>query len=259
MGEILVERHGSVATIVLSNPARRNAISVSMWQALQFAFEGASADLSLRCVVLRGAAGHFAAGADIEEFPTVRADLARLRHYHEGIIAPALAAIGTCVHPTVALIEGVCVGGGLEIAAHCDLRLCCASARLGVPINRLGFPMAPDELLGLLAIAGRAVTLELLLEGRIWEAREALEKGLVNRVVEQEAFEAEAVSLIERIASMAPLAARLNKALIQRFATSRTPLSEAERQWAFSYADSRDHREGVAAFLENRAPRFTGT
>ncbi len=259
MGEVLAERQGAVLHLTLSHPARRNALSLAMWQSLGAALQAASADASLRCVTIRGAAGHFAAGADIEEFPQVRASLQAVRRYHEDIIAPALDAIATCTHPTVALIEGVCVGGGLEIAAHCDVRLSCASARLGVPINRLGFPMAPDELSGLLALAGRALTLELLLEGRLLDAAEAYAKGLVARVVPEDTFAAEAALLVARIEGGAPLAARLNKALVRRLSAQVDPLGPAERAWAFSYADSRDHAEGVRAFLEHREPRFDGS
>ncbi|MGA2549234.1 MAG: enoyl-CoA hydratase-related protein [Burkholderiaceae bacterium] len=258
MDAILKERRDTIATITLSHPERRNAITAAMWQALKSAFDELSGDLSLRCVVVQGAAGHFAGGADIAEFPQVRGDRERLRAYHEQIIAPALNAISACPHPTLAKIEGVCIGGGLEIAGRCDLRICATSARLGVPINRLGFPMAPDELAGLLSLVGRAVTLELLLEGRILSAAESLARGLVTRVVEDGAIETETGSTAKRIAEAAPIAARMNKALIARLCNNPDPLSADERAAAFSYADTRDHQEGVSAFLEGRTPSFRG-
>jgi len=258
MGEILVQRSGAVVTLTLSDPERRNALSVTMWQRLRVAIDAASADPSLRCVIVNGAKGHFAAGANIGEFPTVRGDLRQLRHYHEEVIAPALAAVAECVHPTLAAIEGVCMGGGLEIAGCCDLRICADSAQLGVPIGRLGFPMAPNELSRLLALAGPAVTLELLLEGRVLSASEALTKGLVSRVVPAADLQAEAWAAASRMVEQAPLASRLNKLLVRRLRSSSEPLSEAEREAAFSYAQSRDHAEGVSAFLEHRAPHFTG-
>src|SRR5690606_16636956 len=149
-GRVRVRTEGAVATVTLDHPGRLNAITVAMWGELADAFGRLSADRDLRCVIVRGAGGHFAAGADIREFPEVRADADRVMAYHRHTIAPALRAVAECLHPVVAAIEGVCVGGGLEIASRCDLRLAARGARFGAPINRLGFPMAPDEMRGLL-------------------------------------------------------------------------------------------------------------
>lgn len=258
MGEVQLERVGPIVSITLSNAARRNAISVAMWRALRTYFEDLSCDTSIRCVIVRGAGGHFSGGADIEEFPAERSSLVALRHYHEEIIAPALSALTHCIHPMVAAIEGMCVGGGLEIAGRCDLRISAKSAKLGVPITRLGFPMAPDELAGLLGLVGPAIALELLLEGALLGAEEARLKGLVTRVVADAKLTIEVQATAERIARGAPLAARSNKSLIRRLSAVAQALTPAERAEAFAYADSHDHREGVAAFLEGRAPTFLG-
>ncbi|AJG20663.1 enoyl-CoA hydratase/isomerase family protein [Cupriavidus basilensis] len=257
-GTVAFAREGNVATVTLSHAGKLNAISVAMWRALAQGFADLSADPSLRCVVVRGADGNFAAGADIAEFPEERGDAAALRRYHEAVIAPALAAIAGCLHPTLAMIEGVCVGGGLEIACHCDLRIAAADSRFGVPINRLGFPMAPGELTGLLALAGRAVTLEILLEGRVFDAAEAREKGLLTRVVPAAALDDEVAAAVKRIVAGAPLAARINKQSIRRLAPAPAPLTAAELDAHFRYGDSADHAEGVAAFLARRPPRFSG-
>jgi len=257
-GTVTFSREGSTAIVTLSNRGKLNAISVSMWQALAAGFATLAADTSLRCVLVRGAEGNFAAGADIAEFPTVRGDEAAVRRYHTEIIAPALRAIAECPHPTLAAIEGVCVGGGLEIACNCDLRIAAAGSRFGVPINRLGFPMAPGELRGLLALVGRAVTLEILLEGRVFDAAEAQRKGLLTRVVPEAAMHDEVTATIQRLSAGAPLAARINKETIRRLAPEPAALTEAELDAHFSYASSRDHAEGVAAFLAHRPPDFTG-
>ncbi|MDS1142451.1 enoyl-CoA hydratase-related protein [Pusillimonas sp. SM2304] len=257
-GRVLLEFEGAIALVTLSHPGRLNAISISMWRELQRIFTELSADQALRCVVLRGEGGNFAAGADIREFPRHRADQAGVMHYHTQVLAPALEAIGSCMHPVLAQIDGVCVGGGLEIASQCDLRIASSTARFGVPINRLGFPMAPGEMRGLLALAGRAVTLEILLEGRVFDAAEALAKGLLTRVLPQQDVAGDVMRTARRLAKGAPLAARLNKQTAARLCASPEPLTDTELQALFSYAPSRDHHEGVRAFLAGSEPVFTG-
>src|SRR5690606_19908191 len=133
-----------------------------------------------------------------------------------------------------------------------------AESRFGVPINRLGFPMAPDEMRGLLALAGRAVTLEILLEGRVFGAQEALAKGLLTRVLPEPDVSEDVMRCARRLARGAPLAARINKQTAARLSASTAPLSDAEMHDLFRYAESRDHREGVRAFLAGEEPVFTG-
>ncbi len=257
-GRVLCERQGAIAWVTLSHPGRLNAITVAMWDQLAEIFGGLSADMDLRCVVLRGEGGNFAAGADIREFPQERGKLDSVMHYHMQVIAPALAAVAACPHPVLAQIEGVCVGGGLEIASQCDLRIAGQSARLGVPINQLGFPMAPEEMRGLLALAGRATTLEILLEGRIFNASQALAKGLLTRVLPDADLAQDVMRTAGRLAQGAPLAARLNKQTINRLSVQPEPLTRDELQSLFSYAQSRDHQEGVRAFLAGEPPVFSG-
>ncbi|CAB3676808.1 enoyl-CoA hydratase/isomerase family protein [Achromobacter dolens] len=256
-GRVLLQRDGQLAWVTLSHPGRLNAITVCMWRELRDVFTRIAADDALRCVIVRGEGGNFAAGADIREFPAERADAAGVQRYHREILAPALMAMAQCPQPVVAQIEGVCVGGGLEIACQCDLRIAGESARFGVPINRLGFPMAPDEMRGLLALAGRAATLAILLEGRVFGAAEARDLGLLTRIVADAEVAAQARRSAERICQGAPLAARINKRLSARLAQGGA-LTEAEYQDYFSYADSRDHKEGVRAFLAGVDPHFSG-
>lgn len=257
MTGIIVEKDGYTATVTLSNPGKLNALTAKMWVELNTAFIRLAQDENLRCVIVRGADSNFAAGADIEEFPHVRATQEQAIHYHAKLIAPALNAISRCMHPTIAAIEGACVGGGLEIACACDLRIAAPSARFGIPINRLGFPMAPGELMGLLNLVGKATVLELLLEGRIFDAAEAKEKGLLHRIVSDVA--AHVRESAARICEAAPLAARMNKKLIRRLSSDMPPLNEQELREAFSYMESSDYHEGVHSFLEKRKPNFTGT
>lgn len=256
-GRVLLQREGHLAWVTLSHPGRLNAITVAMWHELRDVFTRIAQDDALRCVVVRGEITALAAGADIREFPVERADAAGVQRYHREVLAPALRAVAECPQPVVAQIEGVCVGGGLEIASQCDLRIAGESARFGVPINRLGFPMAPDEMRGLLALAGRAATLAILLEGRVFGAAEARDLGLLTRIVADADVAAQARRSAERIAQGAPLAARINKRLSARLARGGA-LTEDEYQDYFSYADSRDHKEGVRAFLAGVDPLFSG-
>ena len=137
---ILIERDGAIATVVFSNPDKLNALTVAMWQELGRVMNALADDDELRCIVLRGAgATAFAAGADIEEFALARDNVEQGKRYHREYVRGALEAVGECRHPTVAMIHGPCVGGGLEIACQCDLRISGSSGRFGVPINRLGF------------------------------------------------------------------------------------------------------------------------
>lgn len=256
---ILVECDGTIATVTLSNPEKLNALTVAMWQELTRVMERLSADEALRCVVLRGAGIEaFAAGADIAEFATARDNAAQGRVYHRQYVQGALKAVGECRHPTLAMIHGPCAGGGLEIACMCDLRISGRSGRFGVPINRLGFAIAYDELAALLPLTGRAVALEILIEGRVWEAKEALQKGLLTRVVPDARLEEEAYATARRIAEGAPLVNRWHKRFVRRLAPQPAPLTEAEIADNFAYFATEDYRIGMDAFANKRKPRFVG-
>lgn len=256
MPEVRIEKNDVVATVTLSNPGKLNALNVAMWDALTQAFTNLSQDDSLRCVILRGEDHNFAAGADVEEFATVRGTMAQGMRYHTETIANALRAISHCLHPTVAAIEGVCIGGGLEIACACDIRIASPSSRFGIPINRLGFSLAPGELQHLLQLVGRATALEILLEGRVFDATEAKDKGLINRIVDD--VPAGARETAQRIAQGAPLAARMNKKMARRLAPQPEPLTQEELLDAFSFFATQDYREGVQTFLSKRKPVFSG-
>jgi len=254
---VILERRGSIATVILNNPERMNALSRPMWQLLGETVQTLSADPSLRCVVLRGAgAKAFGAGADISEFRTERAN-SKLAGEYGGVIHGTMQAVAQCTHPTLAMIHGACIGGGLEIAAMCDLRICGESSRFGIPIKKLGLVMAYGELQGLLSVVGRAAALEILLEGRIFDAREALAKGLVTRVVPDDKVEEEALATAACIAAGAPLVARWHKKFIRRLGDP-APISQTEWDEGFACFDTEDYRAGVEAFLTKEEPKFKG-
>ena len=258
-GEIRIEIDGVVATVLLDNPAKLNALTMAMWRDLADRVNALSARDDLRCVVVRGAGTQaFAAGADIAEFARERSTVEQGKRYHRELVFGALKAVGECRHPTVAMIRGPCVGGGMEIACQCDLRIAGASARFGVPINRLGFAIAYDELAALLPLVGRAVALEILVEGRVWNSEEARAKGLVTRVVADEHLELETQATVKRIIDGAPLVARWHKQFVRRLTAQPAPLTPVEIDENFAYFSTEDYQIGYDAFINKKKPRFVG-
>jgi enoyl-CoA hydratase/carnithine racemase len=254
---VRLERRDGVATVVLDRPQKLNALSVGMFRRLGELMEACDADPGLRCVVIRGAGGKaFSVGADIGEFETTRSSAAKARAYAR-VTHPALAAIRRCRHPVIALIEGLCVGGGLGVATLCDLRVCGQGSRFGVPIKRLGLVEAHDEMEPLLRLVGPSVTLEMLFTGDLLDAATALRVGLVNRVVPDGAVEAAAYAMAASIAEGAPLAARWHKRFVYDL-LARRPLGEADRDVAYHCFDTEDFQIGYQAFLAKTAPRFVG-
>lgn len=255
MASIELALNGEIATLTLNNPGKLNAIDLGMWRQLSAHMTSLSASAEIRCVVIRGQGREaFAAGGDLEEFVTARTTLEQALNYH-GEVARALNAIADCPHPTVALINGACIGGGLEIAGVCDLRICGESARFGAPINKLGFSMYPGEMEGLLRLVGPAVVKEILLEGRILSAPDAYAKGLVTRVVPDSQVEDEAYATARRICAGAPLVAGWHKQWINRLLDGR-PLTDEEKAASFAFLATEDYKEGLAAFFEKRKPNF---
>ena len=254
---IAVTRDGAIATVMLNRPEKLNALTKPMWRSLGDALVSLSNDDALRCVIVRGAGERaFSPGNDIAEFATERANKAQAIDYGRVMHASA-TALAECRHPLVAQIHGICVGGGLEIAALCDLRICGESSRFGAPIKNLGLVMAYPEMAPLVRLVGADVALEILLEGRIFDAAEAMAKRLVTRVVPDADVAAEARSTAERIAEGAPLVARWHKRFARRLADPR-PITEAEYDECFDCFDTEDFRIGYAAFLAKRKPGFVG-
>src|SRR5215831_6872758 len=254
---ILITREGAIATIVLNRPDKLNALTKAMWQELRSAIVTASADDGLRCVIVRGAGEKaFSPGNDIGEFSVARSNKAQAIEYGRVMHATA-KTLSECRHPLVAQIHGVCVGGGLEVAALCDIRICGQSSRFGAPIKNLGLVMAYPEMAPLLRLAGPDVALEILLEGRIFDAAEAKDKRLVTRVVADDQVAAEALATARRIAEGAPLVARWHKRFARRLADP-LPVSAAEYDECFDCFDTEDFRLGYAAFLAKSKPKFVG-
>ena len=255
---VTVSREYHLAIVSLSHPDRLNVLDLRGWDALAGIMGSLGEDENVRCVVIEGSGTRaFSAGSDIGGFPEHRHTPEQVQVYAQALES-ALSALRNCLHPTVALIHGVCVGGGLEIAASCDLRICSESSRFGAPINRLGLTMSYTELSPLVDLVGVSGTLEVLLEGGLLDAERAYHKGFVNRVVPDEDIAEAARATAHRIAAGAPLVNRWHKKFVRRLADGGAPPTEDERREAYESFETDDYREGVQAFLERRDPRFEG-
>lgn len=255
--EVLLEHDGHIATVTLNRPEKRNALNLDGWNALAAVFAAVGDDDDVRCVVVRGAGTKaFAAGADISAFPEERGDTATALGYGEVEMA-GIRAVANCRHPTVAMIHGACVGGGMEIACACDIRVAGASSRFGAPINRLGLTMAYDELAFFIDAVGRSTALEILLEGSVFGAERAKDLGIISRIFEDAALEKETYALARRVADGAPLVNRWHKKFAKRLADPR-PLTQEEIAEGYAAFDTEDYRTGYQAFLQKQKPNFQG-
>ncbi len=245
--------------VILRNQSRLNAVRLEMWQALPGIVRELEADPAVRVIVLRGAGEEaFASGADISEFSTHRRDAISAAAY-EGVTAEAFTALLALEKPVVAMIHGVCIGGGLAIAACADLRVAAGDARLAVPAARLGLGYHQSGVERLVGLVGPSATAELFFTARHLDAEDALRIGLVNRVVPKPELQVFTERYVADIAANAPLTLRAAKRAILE--TLRPPAggerAEVARLIAACFA-SADYAEGVRAFLEKRRPRFRG-
>ncbi|MEQ8319460.1 MAG: enoyl-CoA hydratase-related protein [Rhodospirillales bacterium] len=256
--DILVTRDDNdIVAVTLNRPAKLNALTKTMWGTLGEIFTGLSADDSVRCIIMSGAGGKaFSPGNDISEFETDRSNAEQAAAYGE-LMARNIDAMRACPHPTVAAIRGICVGGGMEIAGLCDVRICGEQSRFGVPISKLGLVMGYHEIGALKSLVGAGPALEILLEGRIFDAAEALRLGVVSRVVSDDGVMDEARATAERIAAGAPLVHRWHRKFLKRLEDP-TPLNDDEIAEGFACYDTEDFQTGYKAFLEKKAPVFKG-
>ncbi|MFN8544896.1 MAG: enoyl-CoA hydratase [Candidatus Binatia bacterium] len=248
-----------IAWLELRNPDRLNAVRFEMWQAIPDAVAALAADPTVRVLALRGAGdAAFASGADISEFVTRRRDAASARAYEE-VTARAFAALTAVEQPVVAVIHGVCIGGGLALAASADLRIAADDARVALPAARLGLGYHLSGVERLVELVGASAAAELFFTARQYTAAEALRLGLVNQVAPKAELDAFALRYLRDIARNAPLTLRAAKRAIAevRRDAERRDVGAVGRLIGACF-ESADYAEGVAAFLEKRPARFRG-
>ncbi|QHE86441.1 enoyl-CoA hydratase/isomerase family protein [Hydrogenophaga sp. BPS33] len=245
----------ALARVTLSNPGKFNAMSRTMWRELKAVFTALQARSDVRGVTVAGEGGHFCAGGDIAEYPDFRFDARELRDFHENDVWGGLGAMLACDLPVLAQIEGNCMGAGVEIASCCDIRVAGQGARFGAPIARLGFPMAPREAQLVASEAGVATAREMLFEASVFDAAEMKARGFLNAVLPDAEVACDVQARAQRIARLAPQAARLNKQTLRALRGGQ-PV-HALVTHAYDYADEAEHREGIAAFLAKRQPVFS--
>jgi enoyl-CoA hydratase len=256
---VAVRLLGPIAEVILSRPAVHNALDLAMWSRIDGVFQELGADQRIRVVIVRGAGGRaFSSGADITEFRAERLGTEAARNYNQRI-AGALRAIRRTPQPVLAMIVGLAVGGGCEIATACDLRIASDDARMGIPVARLGVTLGMEEITGLVGLVGPGRSKDLLFTGRLIGAAEALQIGLVDRVVPRPEIEEAAWDLAEGIARAAPKAASANKLAVGMvtYGSDDGDLEHLERLTDDIYA-GRDLVEGVDAFIAKRDPSFRG-
>ncbi|GAB3480666.1 enoyl-CoA hydratase/isomerase family protein [Nocardiopsis coralliicola] len=248
-GRITVDVAGPAAWITIDNPRKRNAMSVAMWRRIPEAVAEAAAGPAVRSIVLTGAGGTFSSGADISEFtpePDGGAD-------EEQVSVAAERALLACPLPTIAAVEGHCVGGGYQLAAACDVRLCAPGAQFGITPAKLGIVYPPTSVQRLTDVVGPSAAKLLLFSGEIVDARRAVELRLVDEVADP--VRKRAAALTETIASRSRLTVAASKELVDAAVTG-DALEPLARRWRTLATTTGERAEGVRAFHERRPPVF---
>jgi len=254
---ILARKEGAIGWLVFNNPERRNAVSLEMWEAIPRVLADFESDADIRVVVLAGAGDKaFASGADISQFEKNRSSAEGVQRY-EQLGDAAMSRLQSLDKPTIAVIRGYCLGGGLNIAALCDLRIAADDARFGIPAGKMGLGYRAGAMKTLVDLVGAAFAREIMLTARQFTAAEALHMGLVHRVVAVPQLEALVRDYCESIAANAPLTLRTAKRVIREVTKSEYDAA-ACRAWVKECFDSEDYAEGRRAFMEKRKPVFRG-
>ncbi|GAA1365222.1 enoyl-CoA hydratase/isomerase family protein [Arthrobacter rhombi] len=254
--ELRVERSGPVATIVIDHPDRRNALTRSMWAQFEPVLADLAEDDRVRVVVVRGAGSDFSAGADIGDLRAILHDPETGRH-DGGHVSAGENAIARFHKPTIAAVDGYCLGGGWQIAGACDIRIASARATFGITPAKIGIVYPLSGIERLVRIAGPAVAKQLLFSGDFVDASEAKSLGLVSRVVASDEFDGEVERFARHLATRSQLSIQAMKDIVDTIADGSAGLGGVNARWQQRMAGSGDPEEGIGAFLEKRRPEFT--
>lgn len=257
MDKILSAINGAVSTLTFNNPERHNAMSLDMWRAATAALERFEQESAVRVIVLTGAGGRaFVSGADISKFASERDTLDAVAEYNAAVDRFG-QVLGECSKPTIAMIRGYCIGGGLGISVCCDLRIANDAARFAVPAAKLGLGYGYANVRRIMDLVGPQFATEMLLTARQFDAADAMRMGLVNSVVPDAEIESYVLDLSDAISNNAPLTIRAVKRIVRELRRDVPDVAACDALVRQCF-ESADYREGRQAFMEKRKPVFRG-
>lgn len=246
---------GTVGELVLNQPAKRNALTAGMWDALPHKLKAAEETENLRLLIIRGEGEHFSAGADISEFSTLYATPENAAKASSSIAA-AMKALAATACPTIAMIRGACAGGGCALALACDIRFADDTAKFAVTPARLGLVYPYEDIQRLIGIVGLANAKDMILSSRVIKAQEAIGFGLINFCHKPEALETAVMEYAESLSVLSPSSLKVMKNMAQSYQDGQRGDNEKTREQFQSAFTSRDFTEGFSAFMAKRKPDF---